>query len=114
MEREVYFYAPFFPSLFLPSDLIINNTKAFLHIKSKVHYISILDDVFFSFHTKLSCLFTCSLRAVLHEVFILHYFSTNKSFFEIRVNNSCCLWCCRTFQNSPSANFFYTCSKISI
>ena len=85
----------------------------YLHIKSKMHNIAVLHNVFFSFDTHFACLFTCRFRTKRSIVFKLNYFCTYKTFFKIGMNNTGGLWCSISIAESPGANLFFTSSEIS-
>lgn len=54
-----------------------------LNIKSEMHDVSILHDIGFSFHSKLSCFLACCFRAQAYKVFVFNNLCTDKSFFEV-------------------------------
>src|SRR5690606_10991587 len=85
-----------------------------LYIKSKMHDIAILHDIFLTFHTHFTGFFHFRLGTVLDKIVIFYYLGTDKSFFKIGMNNARSLRCRPALANSPGANFFYSGSKIRL
>lgn len=80
-------------------------------IKFEEEDISIQHNIIFPLLVVFSICFHSIFRSSSYEIIIFHYFSTNKSLFEICVNNSCCLWCFRICSNCPSSHFIRACSE---
>ena len=84
-----------------------------LHIKPKVHHITVLHDIVFSFDGKFSSFFTACFRAILLIVGNFDHFSLDKAFFEICMNNTRGLWSFPPFFDRPGSHFCLSSRKVS-
>src|SRR5690606_21364288 len=85
-----------------------------LYIKSEMHDIAILHNIFFAFHAHFPSFFHFRLGTVLDKIVIFYYLGTDKSFFKIGMNNARSLRCRPTLTNSPGTNFFYSGREIGL
>ena len=59
-----------------------------LYIETEMHDISILHNIFLTFDAHLSGLFNSSLGAISDIILVLDHLGTDKSFFEVRMDNT--------------------------
>ena len=73
-----------------------------------MHDITILDDIFFSFDTHLSCFFYCRFRTIGDIILIFDDFGTDKAFFEVGMDHTGALRGLPAFMERPGAAFIGT------
>src|SRR5690606_28431973 len=85
-----------------------------LYIKTKMHDISILDNIVLSCKTDFSSFFGHIHRSCIDEIIIGYDFCPNKSAFKVSMNDPCCLRGFRSFMKGPCSYFLDSCRKVSL
>ena len=82
-----------------------------LYIKSEKNYISVLNNVLFSFHAY-DTLFSCGCKAsVVKKILIVDYLRLDEATLEISMYLAGCLWCLCTFLYSPCTALILSCCE---
>ena len=76
-----------------------------LYIETEMHDISILHNIFLTFDAHLSGLFNSSLGAISDIILVLDHLGTDKSFLEVRMDNTGALRSFPAFMERPRTTF---------
>ena len=71
----------------------ISEDYEFLYVKSEVHDVAVLHDIFFSFYSESSCVSYSRFASILYVVIVFDNFCSYKAFFKVGVYYSGALWC---------------------
>ena len=85
-----------------------------LYIKSKVHDVTILDNIVLAFNTKFSSFTDSCFRTIFNVIVVLNNLCTDESFLKVSVDNTGTLWGFPSLMEGPSLYFHFTGSDESL
>ena len=83
-----------------------------LHVEEEVHDVAVLNNIFLSFDSELSCGSAGCFRLERNEVLVFDYFGADEALFKVCVDYSRCLRCLVSFVDCPRAALVCSGSKV--
>ena len=87
---------------------------AYLDVKSEVHHVAIMHDVFFPFDAHFACVFRALFAFAFDEIIEGDDFGANKAAFKVVVDDGGGFGGGVTFVDGSRADFFYASGEVSL